>query len=58
MAAKHVWGDCMKSGKYSYDASGAKRRGAFTWDDNACDDFEMRETLVKDRRDDSTQKDV
>gem|GEM_PF-3822651 len=47
MPAEHVWGDCMKPGKYSYDAHGRKRCGAFTWDDNSCDDFVFRKTPSK-----------
>ena len=50
---KYVWGDCMKPGKYSFDPSGKKRRGAFTWDDNSCDDFQPREVLLKKHLDDS-----
>ncbi|OHB79074.1 MAG: hypothetical protein A2Z25_22725 [Planctomycetes bacterium RBG_16_55_9] len=53
MPAKHVWGDCMKPDKFSYDVTGKKRRGAFTWDDDSCDDFELRRTLLKPARDDS-----
>ena len=53
MPAKYVWGDCMKPGKYSYDTRGKKRRGAFTWDDNTCDDFEVRQTLIQKHREHS-----
>lgn len=47
MPAKYIWGDCMKPGKYSYNTTGQKKRGAFTWDDNNCDDFALQETLLK-----------
>lgn len=55
MPAKYVWGDCMKPGRYSYRANGKKRRGAFTWDDNSCDDFDLRKTVLKTLRDDSAR---
>jgi len=45
--AKYVWGDCMKPGKYSYDVRGMKRRGAFTWDDNSCGDFEPQQAPLQ-----------
>ena len=54
MPAEYVWGDCMKPGRHSYDINGRKRRGAFTWDDNSCDDFELREILLKKLKDDSS----
>jgi hypothetical protein len=44
MRTKNVWGDCLKPGKYSWDAHGTKQPGAFTWDDKSCDDFEPRKT--------------
>lgn len=47
MPAEHVWGDCMKPGRCSYDARGKKRPGAFTWDDNSCDDFELPKPTSK-----------
>lgn len=42
MSAEHVWGHCMKPGRYGIDAEGRKRRGVFTWDDDSCDDFAPR----------------
>ncbi len=43
-AAKYVWGDCMKTGKYTEDTQDTKTPGVFTWADNSCDDFEPRNT--------------
>ncbi|MHC4750470.1 MAG: hypothetical protein ACYTFW_11405 [Planctomycetota bacterium] len=41
---QHVWGDCVKPGRYSYDAQGTKAPGVFTWAAKSCDDFEPRKT--------------
>ncbi len=43
-SAKHVWGECLKPGQYSYDSHDRDRPGAFTWADKSCDDFEPRKT--------------
>ena len=40
MHVAHLWGDCVKPGKYSLDSQGTKTLGAFTWADKSCDDFE------------------
>ena len=42
--ATHVWGDCMKQGKYTRDTQDTKTLGVFMWADNSCDDFEPRNT--------------
>jgi hypothetical protein len=42
--ATHVWGDCVKPGKYSWSAYNTKIPGIFTWADSSCDDFEPRTT--------------
>ncbi len=46
MNAGHVWGDCMKPGKFHWDTHGRKIPGAFTWADKFCDDFEHQNTSV------------
>ena len=42
--ATHVWGDCMKPGKYTWDTQGTKTPGVFMWGNKSCDDFEPRKT--------------
>jgi hypothetical protein len=53
MRTKYVWGDCLKPGKYGWDAHGAKTPGVFTWDNKSCDDFEPRKTHVEKPVEDS-----
>jgi hypothetical protein len=40
--AKHIWGDCVKPGMYSWDAHDTKIPGIFAWAASSCDDFEPR----------------
>ena len=43
-SASHVWGDCIKPGKYTWDTLGTKTPLVFTWANKSCDDFEPRKT--------------
>jgi hypothetical protein len=40
--AKHIGGDRVKPGMYSWDAHDTKIPGIFAWAASSCDDFEPR----------------